>query len=208
MERLSLHRALAELKLIDKKLDKHFEQSKFIGCHFKGSAIIETNKTAEAFEQDAKAAYQSYKDLIERKIKIKSGILKANSVATIVLDGKTLTIAEAIAMKENVGFYEKMIMTLRMQLANVLRRKEQGREQIDRTVNQIAVAMFGKDAVNAPANQIAEIRTQAELQNGVNIVDPISVEKQIEEISATRDAITSKLDYLLSEVNATTFIEV
>jgi hypothetical protein len=208
MEKLSLHRALAELKLIDKKLTKHCEGARFIGYHFKAGAVNGTNKAVEQFCTDAKASYTSYIDLLNRKIAMKAAIMKKNNEATIDLDGKKLTIADAIAMKDNLVHYETIINSLRTQFADALRRKEQSKVQVDDTVKNMITTLFGKDQANISGAKIEELRAQAEEQNGLIIEDPLNIEKKIEELTNIRDGIITKIDYLLSEVNAITFIEI
>lgn len=84
---MTIHRALAELKLIDSKIEKAISIIEPTG-------VMQTNKLVnnfykkEDFEKEAKAKYQSVIDLIERKNKIKSAIVIANGITEVEILGK------------------------------------------------------------------------------------------------------------------------
>ena len=92
---MSLHRALSELKTLDKRIHKQIDDSKFVGVKHKNKKVNLFQDEKE-FIREAKADYQSIIDLITRKQKIKKAIVEANANTKVTVAGKEMTIADAI----------------------------------------------------------------------------------------------------------------
>lgn len=69
MEKMTIHRALSELKLIDAKIEKQINELIPSGVYQKGK-LVEGYITEADFEKSAKSKFDSVNDLIERKNKI------------------------------------------------------------------------------------------------------------------------------------------
>jgi len=109
--KVTIHRALAELKLIDAKIEKAiadiqpsaiYQKDKLIGGYMKN----------EDFKTSAVSNYASATDLIKRKQKIKALIVESNSKTKVKVGDTEMTIAEAITEKDNVKFKKQLIQTL------------------------------------------------------------------------------------------------
>ena len=66
MEKMSITRALAEKKLLEKRIEKTIKQSKFVTVARNGSKDVTKGNSKEDFKKEAKASLQSVKDLMER----------------------------------------------------------------------------------------------------------------------------------------------
>ena len=77
MEKMTIHRALSELKLIDAKIEKQINEVLPSGIMQKGRLVNGFMQESE-FEKNAKSKFDSVNDLIDRKNKIKSAIVTAN----------------------------------------------------------------------------------------------------------------------------------
>jgi hypothetical protein len=125
MEKMTIHRALSELKLIGLRIEKAIDQ-------FNPSGIMQKEKlvngvhTQEHFTATVTENYQSVNALIDRRNKIKSAIVTANSNTKCSVGGKEMTIAEAINYKAIVLFKKKLIETMakkhRVSCANLVYR--------------------------------------------------------------------------------------
>lgn len=97
-ETMTIHRALAELKLLDSRIDTAIENSSFCTCIKHGQDKV-SGKTISQFRKDAESALQKITDLINRRNAIKQAVSNSNSQTTVQIAGKTYTVASAIAMK-------------------------------------------------------------------------------------------------------------
>ena len=91
MEEITITRALAELKLLDTKINQKIATSNFVHLLSKKNR---SNLNPESLTQLSSASYQSITDLIKRRNRIKSAIILSNSVTRVTLNNTQLTVAE------------------------------------------------------------------------------------------------------------------
>lgn len=97
-EKMSLHRALAELKLLDSRIERGINTIVPIGVQQTGRKVNGHYDKAE-FEKEVIADFQSVTDLIARRQLIKSAIVQANATTSVKIGGVDYKIAEAINQK-------------------------------------------------------------------------------------------------------------
>ena len=105
MRKISITEALNELKLYDSKIMKAITNAKLVGAAKKSADKVGVVKK-EDFEERAKASYQSVTDLIANRNTLKSAIVKSNAVTEVTINGKTMTVAEAIERKNSIDYDE------------------------------------------------------------------------------------------------------
>ena len=103
MRKISITEALNELKLYDSKILKAITNAKLVGAAKKFSDKVGVFKK-EDFEDRAKASYQSVTDLIANRNALKSAIVKSNAITEVTVNGKTMTVAEAIERKNSIDY--------------------------------------------------------------------------------------------------------
>lgn len=209
MEKMTIHRALAELKLIDSKIEKSI-------IAIEPTGIMQENKPVngfyakEDFEKDARAKLQSVLSLIERKNKIKSAIVKANGITQVEIAGEKMTIADAINYKSVVGFQKQLISTLRTKHNSVKGKFTTENEKVNNVALENAKIMIGKqgdDRVKPTDDDVKAIVEPFVKRNQVLLVDPLKVETLTETMQEKIDAFEVEVDAVLSEINAITIIE-
>ncbi len=103
MEKMTIHRALSELKLIDARITKQISEIEPTGIFQKGK-LINGYKTPEDFNTTAKSKMDSVNDLIKRKVTIKSAIVNSNSTTKVNVGGTEMSVADAITFKGVIAF--------------------------------------------------------------------------------------------------------
>lgn len=103
MRIITITEALNELKLYDARIRKAISNTKLAGAAKKSSARIGAI-TKNEFNEHAKASYQSVTDLIANRNTLKSAIVKSNAVTEITVNGKVMTVAEAIERKNAICY--------------------------------------------------------------------------------------------------------
>ncbi len=209
MEKMTIHRALAELKLIDSKIEK-------ATLLIDPTGIMQANKLVNGvyfkaeFESNAKAKYQSVIDLIERKNKIKSAIVAANGVTMVEIAGVKMTIADAISFKSVIVFKKNLIEIL-LRKHNAAKSKFMlENEKINDIALDNAKIMLGKEgdfSVRPTDDDVKNIIEPFIKRNEFHLVDPLKVEKLVEKMQEEVSNFETEVDAVLSEVNAVTMIE-
>ena len=98
-ETMTIHEALAELKMLDKRIGQKIEEGSFAVANRHTNNKI-GGLTVEEYIAKASESYQSITDLIARRAAIRNALSLSNAQTKIEVGGKTYTIAEAIEMKK------------------------------------------------------------------------------------------------------------
>lgn len=99
-EKMTVHRALAELKTIDSRIEAQIMKADFC-CANKHSNKKIKGDTIAAYEDAARAAYKSINTLINRRNALKKAVVLSNARTIVTIGGIDYTVAEAIEMKNH-----------------------------------------------------------------------------------------------------------
>ena len=206
---MTIHRALAELKLIDSKIEKAISVIEPTGI-MQVNKLVNNFYKKEDFENDAKSKFQSVIDLIERKNKIKSAIVTTNGVTEVNISGIKMTIADAINFKSIIVFKKNLIETL-IKKHNAIKSKFIiENEKIEKIALENAKIMIGKEGDNKIKLTDEDVKNIIEpfvKRNEFHLVDPLKVEQLTEKLQKEVSDFEVEVDAVLSEVNAITIIE-
>lgn len=205
--KMTIHRALAELKLIDSKIENQINDINPIGVHQKGK-LINNYVKEEDFKSRAESNYTSVLDLIKRKSNIKSGIVQSNSNTKVTISGKEMSVADAITAKSTVDFKKKLIVKLNTLHTQSVGHLNRNNELIAKNMQAILEATFGKENVKAGEGDVNSVRKPYMEANEFHLFDPIEVTKKVEALQKEVSEFEAEVDATLSESNAVTFIEV
>lgn len=209
-QKMTIHRALAELKLIDLKIDKAILLIEPTG-EMQSDKNVNGFYTKDDFEKDAKAKYQSVVDLIDRKNKIKSAIVTANGITEVEISGKKMTIADAINFKSIIVFKKTLISTLSKKHNIVKSKIMVANENVNIMALDNAKIMIGKqgdDRVKPTDDDVKAIVEPFIRRNEFHLIDPLKVEELTVKLQEEVDNFEVEVDAVLSEINAITTITI
>ena len=107
-ERMTVHKALSELKTMDDRIRNAIMNNTFVTIHKHSNTKI-NGIAIEKYCEEVKAAYQKATDLITRRDAIKRAVVLSNAVTKVVVAGKEYTVAEAIDAKNNGITHKKFL---------------------------------------------------------------------------------------------------
>lgn len=206
-ERITIHRALSELKLIDSKIEKQILEIEPVGVYQKDKPVNNFIKK-EDFIATVNGKYQSISDLIARKSKIKSAIVKANGETMVKVAEAEMTIADAINFKTAVKYKKLLADKLKARHSAVVADMNRGNGKVEENLQRILEATFGKENVKTDKNDLESVSKPYLESNWFHLIDPLEVVKKIETIEKEVAEFLAEVDAVLSEINAITFIEV
>ena len=207
---MTIHRALAELKLIDSRIEKAINVVEPTGLMQLGKPVNGFYKK-EDFETEVKSKYQSVTDLINRKNSIKSAIVKANGTTNISIGGKSMTIADAINFKTVILVKKNLILQLSRKHNAIKAKFNSENEKINNVALENAKIMIGKqgdDRVKPNDEDVKNIVEPFVKRNEFHLVDPLKIEELVEKLQNEVDEFEVEVDAVLSEINALTEIEI
>lgn len=204
---MTIHRALAELKLIDDKISKQTTEINPTAIRQPGkllNGVYEEND----FNASAIGKYDSVIAMIARKGAIKSAIVSSNGHTFVNIGGQSMTVADAINAKNAIVFKRGLIDTLKLKQNKTIAGLNQQNDIIQANCQKIMEAAYGKDAIkNSTADVVAFQQDYLE-KNSFVMADPLKVQTKIDALELEVSTFEMEVDAVLSESNAITQIEI
>ena len=202
---ISITRALVELKLIQKKIDKEVENGTFITMR-KGAEAPHRFKSIDEFNSSAQSSYDKITDLIDRYRNIKSKIILSNAVTEVTIGTTVMTVAEAIEKKNSINFDKFFLNKLKNQYGYISNELEDRNRDVELRLDSFVEANLGKDS-KIKKEEYEAIAEPFLKRNKWEIIDPLNLKSKIESLEKEIDEFISNVDFALSESNARTMIE-
>lgn len=205
MTTMTITRALVELKKLTNEIENLTPKVQaFI-------AVGDQKKIANTNLEQAKAESQAQRDRvtsrIERFSKIQNAIHKSNAETVVELGGKKMTVLEAINLKKVSQFKLQQLSSLTrardLAVADHARRTTQMEDEISAMAQTLA-----GNGNKISEEQLATARKSVEANKKPEIVGLEEMNKAIESLAKEVSDIVNELDFVLSESNAVTKIEI
>lgn len=205
--KISIHRALAELKLLDKRINKELN-SGFEVATLKpiGQSVTIDGRSVDYFIKKADGKIQSVLDLIARRDEIKRKVVLSNATTKVFIGGKEYTVAEAIEQKSFLANKRFLVQSLKENLTINKATLERKQAQVETNLEKQLEALNtgnGKDN-----NDLKGFIDTFRNKNGYELVTATNLVDYIEKLDNETEAFISEVDAVLSESNAITTIEI
>ena len=208
-ETMNIHQALVELKTLDKRIDAAIQEGEWVVANKHSNTKIGGIDLKDYIE-NVKSRHQKVTALIARAEAIKRAVVNSNAVTKVIIAGKEYTVAEAIDMKNN-GIERLHMLVRRMNhdytIAKTAADRANGAE-LERRADDYVRTMIGNTDVKGMTEEVKRLREEFIKAQTMELVDPISVLKQIELLNEQINAFEVNVDSALSVSNALTTIEI
>ena len=211
-EKMTIHKALAELKTMDDRIEKAISDTTFV-LAVKHSAEKINGMTVANFKEKMRSGYQKVTDLIARRDAMKRAVVLSNATTKVKVGDNEYTVAEAIEMK-NHGMEFRIDMLRQMNSAYVSAQNElnrNGGEALEKKAEQYILAVIAaqpKDSKMTVDSEAMKLMRQQYIENNTyDLVDPMDVANIIEALDAEINEFNAEVDAALSVSNALTVIE-
>ena len=207
-EKMTIHKALAELKIIGDRINSSISSSTFIKANKHSNEKINGVSVTD-FKSQIQGNWDKSNDLIKRRNSIKRNVVLSNAKTTVKVGNDEFTIAEAIEMKNTGMQYKKELLNqLNRQYVDAIRvtEKENG-ETLQQKAENYVIGLYGsKDKVNN--DEIENVRKQFIINNTFELVDPIKVREKIDSLEKEIAEFETEIDSALSCSNSLTEITI
>lgn len=208
-ETMTIHEALAELKVIGNRINKEINSAKFVTTNKHSNTKIDGKSIAD-YSNNVKSQYQRITDLIKRRTAIKRAVVLSNAITKVAINGTEMTVAEAIEYKNSgIEYKYHLLDTLSTNYnASISTIKSSNGENLEERANDYVQKLYGNKDGSVDNTVIESAKKNYIESNTLDLIDPIGAEKVISELNDEIDSFTSKVDSALSISNATTTIEI
>ena len=204
--RMSVHRALAELKLLNSKVERELANGVFVLANRTTNRAIKGHTLAEV-NAELTGNFDRVKALISNRGKIKSAIVLSNANTFVQIAGEELTVAEAIEKKSSIQLRKNFLTVLKRQYVQNNTVVEKENDQLPSKLETYLSSVLG-EKTNRTASDVALHTKVFEDNNRFELIDPRKISVYIRTLEKEIDDFETQVDYVLSESNALTHIEV
>ena len=202
-QRMSITQALPELKLLEKRIGKlNFGICDWCKVSHNGSPVDK-----DKHKKESESQVQSYLDLLDRRNKIKRAIIVSNAQTKVKIGTWEGTVAEAIEYKSSIQFNKELLINMKDCLQMKRDEYERLKGQVDARLERLLQSELGKDVKTNPET-ITALTNSFRDNNKVEFVDPLDLSERISKLEEEIDGFETNVNWVLSESNAVTFIEV
>ena len=210
-ETMTVHKALAELKILGGRIEGAILSGDFVITKKNNQDTVK-GKTVEQYKAKTTEAFQKASDLIRRRNAIKNAVFVSNAKTMVKIGDKEYTVVEAIEKKNHgMDYYIQLRDILRQQLSKQKTELEKHNASLQQKAEQFAVAMMGgkdvKDVKTDSDEYVASMNTYIKA-NTMTLLDPLGIEAKIEELDDMINTFLPEVDAALSVSNAVTTITV
>lgn len=208
VEKMTIHKALCELKILDSRINNAISSARFCLANKHSNEKV-NGVTVEEYQETMKASYNKASDLIKRREAIKRAVVFSNAKTIVKIGGKEYTVAEAIEMN-NHG------IDLKLQLKNAMKKQYDSamttiiskNSVVDDKATEYVVGLFGQKESKTANEEYEKARKSYIEANTMELIDPVNILEKIEALEVEIADFTTEVDSALSVSNALTEITV
>lgn len=208
-ETMTVHKALAELKLLDSRIEKAIAEGVYCIANKHSNDKI-GGIPIDEYIKIMQGVYDKATDLINRRKAIKRAVVLSNAVTKVSVAGTEYTVAEAIEMKNHGVDFDKLLMnTMNAQYRNAqMQIKQENGKDLEQRAEQYVTAIYGQKEGKANITDIEKVKSDFLKSNQYELVDPLHVLDKIEDLEKKINDFMAEVDSALSVSNALTEITI
>lgn len=208
-EKMTVHKALAELKLLDNRIEKAIAEGVYCIANKHSNDKI-NGIPLDDYIKTMWGRYDKAVDLINRRKAIKKAVVLSNAVTKVMVSGTEYTVSEAIEMKNHGVDFDEMLMNAMKKhygMAQIQIEQENGKE-LEERAEQYVTAIYGQKEGKTNTADIEKVKADFLTANQYELVDPLNVFEKMEDLEKSINDFMAEVDSELSVSNALTEIEI
>lgn len=203
MIKMNIHKALSTKKLLDKRIEKATNNLIPVGYKMKSSATeYRTKEEVDRFNKETSSSYKQVTTLINNYNKICQAITLSNATTKVEINGKEMTVSDAINRKNNIEYEEDLLRRLKYEYTIVLDKVKERNDLLESKIDNLR-EVDKKEKIDKQ-NTYDLMRENESWE----LIDPLDIKKVISEMEDDILKFKSEVDFALSTSNAQTIIEV
>ena len=213
--KMTLHRAPAQRKTTKARITKEIKTATFIETTVGTSGKVKGTPVGEV-EKNIQGAYDRILALLANYKKLSMAINAANNgigadtehLHTVDFHGGQATLSGILVTQECLHYRVQLVEKLTSQLAYVKNQVANSEAEVEKRCDTFRASMGGGDKSKLSAADIDAYSKNFHQNNDLKLVDPLGLEKLIEQLKEQNEALDVECDSKISEINALTQIDV
>lgn len=208
-ETMTIHKALAELKVLEKRIYGAIDEAKFCQTNRHSNEKIE-GISIEDYKKRIQSSYDKVNDLISRRDAIKRAVSHSNAVTEVEIAGVKYTVAVAIEMRNHgIEFKRELLNKMKDQYGKAISILAiKNGVELEKKVEDQIVALYGQKENGTDPERIKATRKELMTQYSYDLIDPLKLGEVMNQLEKEINDFTSEVDSALSTSNALTTITI
>lgn len=208
-ERMTVHKALAELKIIDSRILNVVSEGTYCIANKHSNEKIRGVSVKE-YETIMQGYYNNASDLIKRRKAIKRAVVLSNASTKVIIGDVEYTVAEAIEMKNHgVQFDEAIYKALKLNYSDAQSEiLAHNGDELEKRADEYIIGIYGTKDSKTNAADFDKAKKDFIKANTYELIDPIKILDKINILEENIAAFKAEVDAALSVSNAITEIEI
>lgn len=208
-EKMTVHKALAELKIIDDRITNAINEGVFCITNKHSNNKIK-GVSIEEYKQTIQGNYDKVADLIKRRNAIKRAVVLSNAVTKVNINNIEYTVAEAIDMKNHGIEFDDM---LHSELKNQYQEAQSvilhyNGDDLEKRAEAYVIGIYGSKEGKTNTDDFERTKKDFITANSYELIDPIKILDKINFLEESISSFRAEVDAVLSVSNAITEIEI
>lgn len=209
---ITVTRALAEIKQLDSRIGKTIQEGTYIGVVL-GVDQRPANRgiaNVDELKKLCTSSFDSVTALISRRQKLKEAVLRSNSLTTVSVAGRDMTVAEVIDYKEVIKYKQAFLNKLKQDQVNTAHALAKQEQELEKAIVQQVTNIYQQtEKGKIPANAREVVGKPLEDQfKGASVSGVADLPAYVKALEEEIAQFTLEVDYILSESNSKTAITV
>lgn len=209
-EKMTVHKALAELKTIDSRICSAINEASFVIANKHSNQKISGLSITE-YKNQAEASFKKAQDLTARRNALKRAVVLSNARTEVTIAGVVYTVGEAIEMKnQGIAHWQRLLNKFSEDYRRAkLEADRNNGDRLEARADEHVKNMFdGKVDMKNLSEEALNARNQFIANQTYELIDPLKAKEKMEELDAKINAFMVEIDAALSVSNALTEIEI
>lgn len=192
----TITQALRELKTLDNRIQRLTNETVFV------SSGTKNNQRKDDKVHQAVSRFQQVRDLKKRRDAVKAAIVQSNATTQVRVGTQTFTVAEAIERKSSIHSDKYLLQHMKSQRQTAQNTVDQQNASASQRLQRLLEQNFGKDGTKTDPASLQQTEDAFWINNRWSLVDPLGLDRQIEELENEIEEFEKNVDFALSESNS------
>ena len=170
MRKLSIHRALTELKMLTLRIEAATNEVSAVVANRKSNRKINGVDITE-YEKQMQASYDKVVGLISYRNKIKALVVQSNANTKVMVGKEEMTVAEAIERKQSIQYEKNLLEVIQHQHRSAINTVAKENDALPAKLETYLINILGNKDKQSPEE--VKLHTETFMKrNEFEIIDP------------------------------------
>ena len=207
---ISITRALVKVKHLEDQIEKailSFTPTRVVKGLGDFKTFVAGNEKIEVFEETVRSDFQSIQDMMKARDSLKAAINLSNSLTKVVIGGNEMTVAEAIDAKSQIAVSRLLINRITQQYTKETAVFDKSMAEFT-AKEESTLSAYGSRDKAPKQDEIEVILKPLRNKQQPSLSNVLDAAKLVKKLTEELQTFEQEVDFVLSESNATTKVEV